>query len=309
MLNPVSSSATSILNSVGKQSPLLTLPNDVLNLIFEKYFKAEEALPCLFINRRFSQLQTLKKLSTIQQHKLESTKNRVRIHRSLGYRVLHDSDDAICKPLVSAAKCGSIPLVIWYHNLLKYPLNNYLCPVAAQYGHLSLLQWLRNSTASPSEQTRLGSWLKWIGLIKSSIPHWDESTCAAAAFGGHLSLLQWVRENGCPWDEETCWAAASGGHLPVLQWIRTQGCPWDIRTCKPAALQGRLDILQWAHANGCPWNEETCETAAKGGHLAVLRWLHDNGCPWNEKTYLAAEQNGDPNFLEWLREKDCPRES
>ena len=48
------------------------------------------------------------------------------------------------------------------------------CAIAAEGGHLEVLQWLR-ANGCP----------------------WDEKTCSMSAEGGHLDVLQWARANGC----------------------------------------------------------------------------------------------------------------
>ena len=54
-------------------------------------------------------------------------------------------------------------------------LSDGLCTLAAEWGRLEILKWLR----------------------ENNFP-WDEETCRRAASGGHLEMLQWARENGCP---------------------------------------------------------------------------------------------------------------
>jgi hypothetical protein len=78
-----------------------------------------------------------------------------------------------------------------------------VCQAIARCGHLSVLQWARESGYN-----------------------WDEATCAEAAGGGHLELLQWARGNGCDWDEGTCHAAAAEGRVEVLRWSMVNGCDW-----------------------------------------------------------------------------------
>ena len=64
--------------------------------------------------------------------------------------------------------------------------------VAAQEGHLEVLQWLRDRDCL-----------------------WDEFTCAAQE--GHLGVLWWAREHGCPLDSQTREEATSNGHHEVLR--------------------------------------------------------------------------------------------
>jgi hypothetical protein len=74
------------------------------------------------------------------------------------------------------------------------------CAVAAQKGHLEVLQWAR-ANGCP----------------------WDKETCRLAAMGGHLEVLLWLRANDCPWNKQQCMLVATEGqHLDVMAWLR--GC-------------------------------------------------------------------------------------
>ena len=102
----------------------------------------------------------------------------------------------------------------------KYRIHGACC-LAAETGHLSVLQYLRS--------------------LEPPCP-WDEETCMYAAKNGHLHVLQWARSQPepCPWDEWTCVRAAEKGHLHVLQWARSQAepCPWFEPTAKDASEWG-----------------------------------------------------------------------
>ena len=105
-------------------------------------------------------------------------------------------------------------------KLMVHNERKRLCAIAAEGGHLKLLQWARAN-----------------GCL------WGKYTCASAAFGGHLEVLQWAHANGCPWNGLTCSDAAQGGHLEVLQWARANGCPWNASTCSNAAGSGQLEVI------------------------------------------------------------------
>ncbi|EEH50899.1 uncharacterized protein MICPUCDRAFT_54935 [Micromonas pusilla CCMP1545] len=60
-----------------------------------------------------------------------------------------------------------------YDFLVMYNLHFF--KIAAERGHLEMLQWARANGAP-----------------------WDERTCAKAARGGHLEMLQWAKAMGCP---------------------------------------------------------------------------------------------------------------
>jgi hypothetical protein len=141
------------------------------------------------------------------------------------------------------------------HNY-KFKNTTHATAVAAEYGRLGILKWLRANKCA-----------------------WDEVTCTRAAGNGHLEVLEWARGEGCPWDERTCAAAASHGHLTILEWARRNGCKWNEKTCASAASGGHLEVLKWAREEGCPWNENTCSSAKLGGRLHVLEWAITNGCP------------------------------
>ena len=80
------------------------------------------------------------------------------------------------------------------------------CRLAAQFGRLAILQWLRSS--------------EWDPLRDPPCP-WNESVCATAAYNGQLATLQWLHSNGCPWDKAECIEIAEEeGHTAIAEWIR-----------------------------------------------------------------------------------------
>jgi len=195
-------------------------------------------------------------------------------------------------------------------QIVPCPWGTYTCVCAARGGHLAVLQWARAQGCPwdewPCASAAYGGHLVVLQWALAQGCPWDEWTCASAAGNGHLAVLQWALAQGCPWDEWTCTHAAGNGHLAVLQWARAQGCPWDKRTCESAAKNGHLAVLQWARAQGCPWDEWTCAYTAGNGHLAVLQWARAQGCPWDEWTCTYAARNGHLAVLQWARENGCP---
>lgn len=148
-----------------------------------------------------------------------------------------------------------------------------LCDLAARFGYLDVLIWLREENSPPYP--------------------WNDYICDYAARGGHVHILKWLRRDNtppCECDERTSRWAASRGHLHVLKWLREDNsppCPWNEYTCADAARGGHIDVLRWLRLENnppCPWNEDTCAAAAMGGHLHVLKWLRegiDPPCPWD----------------------------
>jgi hypothetical protein len=138
-----------------------------------------------------------------------------------------------------AASLGNIKVLKYMREKNNNRLKRRACAMAARYGHLETLKWLREVRCP-----------------------WDEYTCTYAAKGGHLECLQWLRRQNCPWNEGACSVAARGGHLEVLKWLREEACPRNESTFGSAAEYGCLEILQWLYDNHCPWNKYTTAGAA-----------------------------------------------
>jgi len=155
------------------------------------------------------------------------------------------------------AKRGYMSLIEWAaaNSRLRNEEED-VCGVAAEYGQLETLQWLR----------------------ARGFP-WDYRTAHRAIRHGHLSVVQWCHANGADMCVLPCQLAASWGQLEVLRWLREAGYAWNEDTCMAAAFYGRLDALQWLRAHGCPWDAKTYVVAETRGHPHVARWARNNGCP------------------------------
>ncbi len=328
----------------GLQLPTLdNLPPDVLNHIYSKFLRREEAFPSRFINKRFANLALLKKtgVKAAIRDAFEYVSDRG-THRLVEWYHQYLHYPFTARSMLIAAKRGNLNMMKWLHAK-GCPWGN-ACANAAEGGHLAVLQWARANGCKWDEYTGYmaasrghlevlqwvlangdplygygqyeqkytcegaaeGGHLEILQLARNYGCPWNANTCRMAASGGHLEVLQWAHANGCPWDAETCSAAARGGHLEVLQWARANGCPWSEQTCLAAAGGGHLETLQWARANGCPWNAGTCSCAAVGGHLAVLQWARANGCPWDEYTCANAEAKRHFEVWKWARANGCP---
>jgi hypothetical protein len=182
-----------------------------------------------------------------------------------------------------------------------------ICPMAARYGKLEILQWCRARNFPWQEIHVRDPWFDtrfpegWQSYV------WRDHTCEAAARNGHLNILIWARRNHCPWDERTCAAAALGGHLHVLTWAQENGCPWDALTCRAAAFAGNLELLQYAVQHHCECDWTTCECASKYGHFQLLRWASTHGCPWQKhNTCRHAAVHGNLAMMEYALANNCP---
>ena len=104
-----------------------------------------------------------------------------------------------------AAQYRQLACLQWAHDNGCPRAGEYTCEVAAQNGHLAVLQWVRAQDP----------------------PYpWTSRVCTEAAKGGHLEVLQWARAQDppCPWNF-TAIQAATNGHDEVAQWLRDNGCP------------------------------------------------------------------------------------
>jgi hypothetical protein len=153
-----------------------------------------------------------------------------------------------------------------------------LCDVAARYGKLQLLQWLR----------------------ASSCPWQEPLMLMTACRGGSVPVLEWLRTVTAPWTSalQTGLLKRAGwsNHLAAVQWLIAQGAEW------PPTFAGcymsnedttayecwSLSAVQWAIASGSGWLDRHCadyaannfiNTTAKRHAAEVLEWAHANGCP------------------------------
>ncbi len=101
------------------------------------------------------------------------------------------NEDCITDIMIGAVGGGHINIFIWL-NLDKGSLTSYLkecfqrkmghmCKVAAKYGRLEMLKWLR----------------------EQDYP-WDEDVPIGAIKYGHIDTFSWAIDNGCPYNRERC---------------------------------------------------------------------------------------------------------
>jgi hypothetical protein len=123
-----------------------------------------------------------------------------------------------------------------------------LCDLAAEGGHLQLLQWLQQQGCPI-----------------------DQSPCAAAN-AGQLHVLTWmVQVDIMPIIVlgDVMVEAASQGHVHVLEWLTSAFPPGDLCTTRTTGTT--LEII--SSVDCC----EAFERAAYNGHVHVLRWAHRRG--------------------------------
>ncbi len=137
-----------------------------------------------------------------------------------------------------------------------------LCRVAAQYGQVEVLAWLREQYHRGWDDVHTWVWM-W-----NTVEH-------EAVQAGDLRVLQWtVERNGFKSHRNLCTEAAKHGHVHVLRWLRERAYRWDSDTCIEAARAGHRHVLEWALENHAPCDVAACRRVARASQRAdVLRWL------------------------------------
>ncbi|MCE5316470.1 MAG: F-box protein [Parachlamydia sp.] len=205
-----------------------------------------------------------------------------------------------------------------------------VCPAAAYYGYMKLLQWARENHF-PWGKNNFSIDPENLANKKPSSDLFEViDTCSSASLAGRLKILQWAKEQGCPLTGRTIEMAGAGNHSHILKWAKENDCPesyhilhvaycfgqiefvkrmsavdsWIPNVCSTAAYKGDLSFLEWARSTGKSLGNTLCEQAARGGHMNVLAFAHDIGCPWGDSVKNAA-QNGHIHILKWLYDKGC----
>lgn len=140
-----------------------------------------------------------------------------------------------------------------------------LLDIAAEHGHLQLVQWIYN-----------------IQSIKSI----SADACERAVIGGHLDVIKWLYSNNFTINKRiTTDYAAKFGHIHILMWLL------DNKICAPtsdaleyAADNDHLHVIIWLHKyfNICSY--EVLNNAEKKNHFEIIDWININ-CD-NCKNYL-----------------------
>lgn len=260
--------------SQNSKPSILSLPNDLENLILTTYLKPWERRALSYVDKRF-------------------------YYRLKDLRPLKTPENCI-KILESAAKIGSLPYINWLvtHWKLNQEYWKVLAREAAFKGCKNVLIWMKDQGLSFDKG------------IPGSLGHGshspDVSIGSNAAEAGHLDTLKWLYANGYHVNYFTFKMAVKSGHLEMLKWLKEQKCEIDIIMTSTAAQYGHLDVLKWLKENNFPLYEFTFTQAVKGGNLEMLTWLDNNGCPKSSLICAEAAAVGNFEVLKWLREKKCP---
>uniref|UniRef100_A0A0G4F5G6 Uncharacterized protein n=1 Tax=Chromera velia CCMP2878 TaxID=1169474 RepID=A0A0G4F5G6_9ALVE len=144
------------------------------------------------------------------------------------------------------------------------PQRGFPTQVAAEFGRLDCLVWLRSAEPQPFQ--------------------WGPSVCERAAANGHLDVLQWLRGQSppCPWTAATVEAAAGKGFVDVVQWATTDASPSlsaSSLSVTMAAEGGHLEVLKVlkrVRGQDVKPPKEAVKKALEGSHWSsanfLLRW-------------------------------------
>ncbi|KAK1935021.1 putative ankyrin repeat protein [Phytophthora citrophthora] len=161
--------------------------------------------------------------------------------------------------------------------------NDPLMDIAAEFNHLSILQWLHANrtegctTEAMDRAAAVGNLevVRWLHLFRKE--GCTKQAMNAAAAYGHLDVVEWLHENrpeGC--DKSAVSAAAANGHLAVVRFLlenRREGSTGDAM-CQ-AAANGHLEMAQWLYVNrGDSHAGAALRRAAEKGHAEVVEWLY-----------------------------------
>lgn len=193
----------------------------------------------------------------------------------------------------NSAFSGNLQIIKWLH-FQDYAFNEIVPFIAAEHGHLPILEWAKSVDLCPM----------------------DQFLSDGAAGNGHLHILRWLLENGFPISIQATIRTVENKNYEILKWMFSSKLPLNIHMCKNAAKSGDLAMLKYLRSpstgnaisgdnkeNGCPWNELTCIFAARYGHLEVLKWAIENGCPFDAKKCIEPPPNNiDPHTPYHIRE-------
>ena len=205
-------------------------------------------------------------------------------------------------------------------------LHSYLYMIAAENGHLTVIQWLYEqnipfessdnfeqmvASSLHASQANRDEFLRFLHELGSP---W--SLYLIASEKGYLDIIKWLYEQlEIPFENPNSEIhvginlmarAVDGGFIDILQYLHTHGCDWNSIICSHAACYGKLDCLRYLHENGCEWDSLTTTGASRNGHLDCLIYAHENGCEWRNPFICSdAAWYGHLDCLIYAREHGC----
>ena len=113
------------------------------------------------------------------------------------------------------------------YNIIDKLSEYELSLIAAKYGYLNIIKWLR---------------------AQNPPCPWSHETCSVAASHGQFEVLQWLRTQDppCPWSPDVFNGVVLSCNIEMLQWLITQNppCPYDNMIFEIANDNGNLQVLE-----------------------------------------------------------------
>ena len=177
-----------------------------------------------------------------------------------------------------AARKGHLEIVKYLCSIYTKYLGAFVCSMAAEGGHLNVLQWLRESGCN-----------------------WDSETTQCALERGNLEILKWATENGCPIRSTASETASRYGNLHILKWLYDSGyIKLNIECMKSAIRGGHWEIIHWLIGNGIKPDSACADVAIRAHKTEIFMYFVENGYPWNEKECMATANWCNKNVQMWL---------
>ena len=154
-------------------------------------------------------------------------------------------------------------------------ITPYLIGVAAEKGHLHILEFLRlEMAASPDKYP-----LEMQTLC-------DQETVGVAALTGHIAILDWALAIGVNFNQPVVYQcfqkAIKGSQFKVLVWLKnhfTTILTWYTYPLVLAAEEGDIEVFKWLRNNGMKWDDMAIGVAEKNDNQDIIDWAIKNGCP------------------------------
>jgi len=162
-----------------------------------------------------------------------------------------------------AAENGHLDCLKCVHEDAKLPLDSTIADVAAEYGHLHILEY----------------------LVDCGYNKFHADACATVTKNGRLDCLKCLHEDAkVPLDSRIADVAAEYGHLHILEYLVDCGYnKFHADACAAATKYGHLDCLKYLHETAkAPWDAKAVYVAYSNNRSECLQYLLNNGCPLPE---------------------------
>ena len=235
-------------------------------------------------------------------------------------------NDDYCKYIYyGAAQSGNLSLF----QLMKkegYPFNRKACKIAAENGHLNIIEWIMSEIlvwkGDNDENSYYEEWIEEaIGGTAASKGHlhilkaipsdyYSYFIIGEALQHSQMEVIKWLDEGDHIRDSQNILEyAAISGNVDIVKWAQKN---FDVtfqlnKALRKAVVYGNLDVVKYLKDQDLyDWNSEVCSIAASYGCFEILKWAYENGTPLDETAASDAARSGNLNILKWLFEKECP---